>query len=338
MSGGVDSAVSALLLKELGERVIGVTLHFSERSACCDVGSTRRAKAQCEQLGIAWHSVDAKDAFTCRVIEPFWQAVSRGITPNPCVFCNEKVKWQGLLDAADELHADFVASGHYAGIAHSADGDQICRGLDHVKDQSYFLYRLSAEQRRRILFPLAGRMKSEVVTLASRWFDPALLARRESQDLCFVEGSFGEDSRHRFPCTPGDIILANGTVVGRHHGLTPFTVGQRSGLGISASSRLYVIEKRHDSNQLVVGSRSECTEDEFEAVDLKWQHLPTGNAECFTADVVTRYRSKPVSGRIQRVSGDRVSVHLADPVFAVTPGQAVVFYAGQRILGGGTIV
>jgi len=338
MSGGVDSAVSALLLKELGEHVIGVTLHFSQHSACCDISSTQRAKAQCEQLGIVWHNVNVKDAFDCRVVQPFWQAMAKGATPNPCVFCNEYVKWQELLNVADELHADLIASGHYAGIVHGGDGDQICRGTDQAKDQSYFLYRLSAEQRRRALFPLAGHIKSEVEGLASRWFSPGLLASRESQDLCFVEGSVGEEIRRRLPCVPGDVILIDGTVIGKHQGLVSYTIGQRSGLGISAASRLYVVEKRYTTNQLVVGQRSACMRDAFEAIDLKWQHLPTGKSLHFSADVVTRYRSKPVKGSIDRVSEDRVSVHLADSLFAVTPGQAVVFYDDRYILGGGTIV
>jgi tRNA-specific 2-thiouridylase len=338
MSGGVDSAVSALLLKELGEHVIGVTLHFSQHSACCDIGSTRRAKAQCEYLGIAWHNVDVKDTFDCQVVQPFWQAVAGGATPNPCVFCNEHVKWQGLLDVADELHADLVASGHYAGIVHSENGDQICRGMDQAKDQSYFLYRLSAEQRRRALFPLAGRVKSDVMALASRWFSPDLLASRESQDLCFVEGLVSEEVRRRLPCVPGDVVLTDGTVIGTHQGLASYTVGQRSGLGISAATRLYVVEKRHATNELVVGQRSACMRDVFEAIDLKWQHLPTGKSLHFGADVVARYRSKPVKGCIDRVSEDKVSIHLTDSLFAVTPGQAVVFYDSRCILGGGTIV
>jgi len=338
MSGGVDSAVSALLLRELGEDVVGVTLHFSQHSACCDIGSTRRAKAQCEHLGIAWHNVDVRDAFDCQVAKPFWQAVAAGATPNPCVFCNERVKWQGLLDVADELHADLIASGHYAGIIHSGDGDQISRGMDPAKDQSYFLYRLSAEQRRRVLFPLAGRVKKEVAALASQWFNSDLLASRESQDLCFVEGPVGEEVRRRLPCVPGDVVLTNGTVIGKHQGLASYTIGQRSGLGISATSRLYVVEKRHATNQLIVGQRSACMRDAFEAIDLKWQHLPTGKSLHFSADVVVRYRSKPVKGRIDKVSEDRVTIHLADSVFAVTPGQAVVFYDGRCILGGGTIV
>ncbi|MHB8107399.1 MAG: tRNA 2-thiouridine(34) synthase MnmA [Candidatus Cryosericum sp.] len=338
MSGGIDSAVSALLLKELGEHVVGVTLHFSQQSACCDIGSTRRAKAQCAYLGIEWHNVDMKDAFECQVIEPFWQAVATGATPNPCVICNEHVKWQGLLDVAVELHADLVASGHYAGIVHNRDGDQICRGMDRAKDQSYFLYRLSAEQRRRAFFPLEGRVKKDVVALATRRFSPDLLASRESQDLCFVEGLVSEEVRRRLPCVPGDIVLTDGTVIGKHQGLASYTVGQRSGLGISAASRLYVVEKLYGINQLVVGPQNACMRDTFEAVDLKWQHIPTSKLMHFHADVVARYRSKPVRGCIDRVSDDKVSVHLTDSLFAVTPGQAVVFYDDRYILGGGTIV
>lgn len=338
MSGGIDSAVSAALLRELGEQVIGVTLHFSPTSSCCDVGSVRRAKAQCEQLGIAWHEIDMEDLFRCQVVAPFWEAMRCGITPNPCVLCNERVKWQGLLNVAGELHADLIATGHYAGIVHTVDGDQICRGTDSTKDQSYFLYRLSAEERRRALFPLSGRMKSEVVSLASLWFSPDLLARHESQDLCFVEGSVHNNSTCLLPSGSGNIVLVDGTLIGRHKGLSSYTVGQRSGLGISAASRLYVVEKRTEKNELVVGQRGDCQCDTFEAADLKWQHIPTSTSVSFSADVVTRYRSKPIKGGVNRISEDRVSVHLAEPVFAVTPGQAVVFYDGRYILGGGTIV
>jgi tRNA-specific 2-thiouridylase len=338
MSGGVDSAVSAALLKELGEQVTGVTLHFSPTSSCCDVSSIRRAKAQCEQLGIAWHEVDMQDVFRCQVIEPFWQALRGGTMPNPCVLCNERVKWQGLLNVAEELHADLIASGHYAGIVHGAGGGQICRGVDETKDQSYFLYRLSTEERSRALFPLAGRMKSEVVALASKWFSADLLARHESQDLCFVEGSVRDEVARHLPDLPGDVVLVDGTVVGRHNGLASYTVGQRSGLGISAASRLYVVTKRQETSELVVGQRSDCLRNLFEASDLKWQHIPTSTSPSFSADVVTRYRSRPIKGRIDRVSEDKVSVHLAEPVFAVTPGQAVVFYNDRCILGGGTIV
>ena len=338
MSGGVDSAVSAALLKELGEQVIGVTLHFSQTSSCCDLGSVRRAKAQCEHLGIAWHEVDLQESFLHNVIEPFWCAVRAGATPNPCVLCNERVKWQGLLDVAHELHADLIASGHYAGIAHGPDGDQICRGADTAKDQSYFLYRLSAEERNRAVFPLASRMKREVVALAATWFSDDLLARHESQDLCFVEGAVRDEIANRLPGPPGDVVLSDGTVIGRHAGLAAYTIGQRSGLGIAGGARLYVTAKRPGENKLVVGQRSECLRDSFEATDLMWQHIPTSESCQFVADVVTRYRSKPVTGRVDRISRDRVSVHLTEPVFAVTPGQAVVFYGNCCILGGGTIV
>lgn len=338
MSGGVDSAIAALLLKELGEDVWGVTLHFSQHSACCDAGSTIRAKAQCEYLGIPWHSVDIQDTFTCQVIEPFWVAMRQGTMPNPCVWCNERVKWQGLVDVADCVGADFVATGHYARIARSRDGDQICRGADYLKDQSYFLYRLSEEQRRRVLFPLSGRVKSDVVKLALRSFGPSLLAHRESQDLCFLDRPISEEVHLHLPSVPGDIVLMDGSIVGRHQGLSAYTIGQRSGLGISGPVPLYVLEKRTLVNQLIVGPRDACMRDRFEAVDLKWQHVPTGELEQFQADVVTRYRSRPVKGTIHRTGRDRLTVSLDEAVFAVTPGQAVVFYRDQCVLGGGTIV
>lgn len=338
MSGGVDSAVAALVLKELGEKVIGVTLHFSEHSACCDLTSTARARTQCEVLGIPWHNVDVHDMFTCQVIEPFWQSMSAGATPNPCVWCNERVKWQGLVDVADRIGAEFVATGHYAALTRSCDGVQVCRGSDSLKDQSYFLYRLTQEQRRRALFPLATRAKSDVTAVASRSFGPDLLAHHESQDLCFLSGPLGEEVRLRLQGMPGDIILTDGTIVGRHQGLAAYTIGQRSGLGISLGTPAYVVEKRNATNQLVIGTRSACLRDTFDAIDLKWQHFPTEQLEQFRAEVVTRYRSKPIKAGIQRISEDRVRVFLDEAAFAIAPGQSAVFYNDRCILGGGTIV
>ena len=338
MSGGIDSAAAAALLVDLGEKVTGVTLHFSSISACCDVDSVTRAKAQCRFLGIPWHEVDLQEVFRMRVIEPFWRGVREGLTPNPCVYCNEMVKWEGLLGVARELSADFIATGHYAGIVRSVDGDQICRGKDSAKDQSYFLYRLTAEQRRRATFPLAGRTKDQVRDFASQRFAPDLLASRQSQDLCFVRGSVSDAAKQELPPKPGNIVLADGAIVGRHNGLHAYTIGQRSGLAVSSSHRLYVLGKRIEQNQLVVGFRDECLRDKLEAADLRWQHVPTEASASFTADVVARFRTKPVRGKIERISRDRVVVCLNEPIFGVTPGQAVVYYDTDRILGGGTIV
>ena len=338
MSGGTDSAVAALLLREAGEPVIGVTLHFSDRSACCDLGSTRRARAQCEHLGIPWHQVDICRLFESEVVTPFWQGIAAGATPNPCLLCNERVKWQGLMDAARQLGADFVASGHYAGIVHSADGDLICRGADAGKDQSYFLYRLSPEVRKRAVFPLAGRLKRDVKSLAAESFPQELLAQRESQDLCFLVDSLTVETRRRVGGAEGPVILSDGTVLGRHEGLASYTIGQRRGLGISSAERLYVVEKRQSGNQLVVGPRNECMRDTFEVAELRWQHLPTARLETFTSDVVTRYRSRPVTADVKKLFDDRALVHTTVPVFGVTPGQAAVFYQDRFVLGGGTIV
>ncbi|MEN6550377.1 MAG: tRNA 2-thiouridine(34) synthase MnmA [Candidatus Cryosericum sp.] len=338
MSGGTDSAVAALLLRDAQEQVIGVTLHFSDRSHCCDLASTRRARAQCEHLGIPWHQIDMSLLFESEVVIPFWRGIAAGGTPNPCLLCNERVKWQGLLDAAHQLGADLVASGHYAGIVHSPDGDLICRGKDAAKDQSYFLYRLSPEVRKRAVFPLAGRLKRDVKSLAAESFPAELLAQRESQDLCFLVDSLAVETRRRVGGPPGPVLLSDGTVVGRHEGLASYTIGQRSGLGISSGERLYVVEKRQSDNQLIVGTRSECMRDTFEVAELRWQHLPTARLETFTSDVVTRYRARPVTADVKRLSDDRALIHTSVPVFAVTPGQAAVFYQDRFVLGGGTIV
>ena len=276
--------------------------------------------------------------FESEVVTPFWQGIAAGATPNPCLVCNERVKWQGLMDAAGELGADLVASGHYAGIVHSADGDLICRGADTGKDQSYFLYRLSPEVRKRAVFPLAGRLKRDVKSLAAGSFPKELLAQRESQDLCFLVDSFAAETRRRVGGAQGPMVLSDGTVLGRHEGLASYTIGQRRGLGISSAERLYVVEKRHSSNQLVVGPRSECMRDTFEVKELRWQHLPTALLQTFACDVVTRYRARPVTADVERLSDDTALVRTAVPVFGVTPGQAAVFYHDRLVLGGGTIV
>ena len=338
MSGGTDSAVAALLLKEAQEQVTGVTLHFSDRSHCCDLASTQRARAQCELLGIPWHQIDMSLLFGSEVVTPFWRGIAAGDTPNPCLLCNEHVKWQGLMDAAHQLGADLVASGHYAGIVHSPDGDLICRGADAAKDQSYFLYRLSPEVRKRVVFPLAGRLKGQVKSLAAESFPPELLAKRESQDLCFLVDSLAVETRRRVGGAPGPVLLSDGTVIGRHEGLASYTIGQRSGLGISSGERLYVVEKRQSDNQLIVGTRNECMRDTFEVAELRWQHLPTARLQTFASDVVTRYRARPVTADVKRLSNGRALVHTYAPVFGVTPGQAAVFYQDRFVLGGGTIV
>jgi len=179
--------------------------------------------------------------------------------------------------------------------------------------------RLSAEVRKRAVFPLAGRLKRDVKSLAAESFPQELLAQRESQDLCFLVDSLAAETRRRVGGAEGPVVLGDGTVLGRHEGLASYTIGQRSGLGISSAERLYVVEKRQSGNELVVGPRSECMRDTFEVKELRWQHLPTARLQTFACDVVTRYRARPVAADVERLSEDTAFVRTAVPVFGVTP-------------------
>jgi tRNA-specific 2-thiouridylase len=338
MSGGVDSATAAALLKELGEDVVGVTLFFSPTSSCCDLAATARARAQCEYLGIRWHHVDVREAFEQEIVERFWTQTLSGETPNPCVWCNEVIKWRSLLSVAAAIGADRVATGHYARIERSARGVRLCRASDRAKDQTYFLYRLTEEQRSRTVFPLAGMTKQQTVDRSAEFFPAAVTAKRESQDLCFLTGGLRNGVLARHIAVPGEVVDKQGNVLGCHDGLALHTIGQRSGIGVSASHPLYVVGKDARANRLVVGRRDDCMLSSFRVHSLQWSDLPTATPTEFDADVVVRYRAAPVRAHVTRIAPDMMTVDLMVSVFAATPGQSAVFYENDAILGGGIIV
>lgn len=343
MSGGVDSSVAAALLREQGHVVIGITMRVcdhpafpSEQDGVSDhVADARRVA---DQLGIPLHVVDFRERFRRLVIDDFVDEYYRGRTPNPCVRCNRTVKFGLLLDAARELGADCLATGHYARIVHGADGFfHLLKGDDPGKDQSYFLFALTQEQLSRSLFPLGGLTKPGVRAIAAR-LGLRVAEKGESQEICFIP----DDDYVRFlegekgvGLLSGDIVDKRGTILGRHGGTYRFTIGQRRGLGIAWKEPLYVLGVDAERGQVVVGPKEELFRDGLTAARVNWM-MPTPATE-FAASCKIRYRHQPVACRVLPLPGDRVEVRFLEREKSVTPGQAVVFYEGDRVLGGGWI-
>jgi tRNA-uridine 2-sulfurtransferase len=347
MSGGVDSCATALILKEQEYRVIGVTLkvwkeeenpdkRWQERS-CCKVGVARYVA---QKLGIEHHVVDVQSEFQRSVIDDFVEGYLGGETPNPCVRCNERIKFGRLFEIAMELGADFLATGHYARLERNERTGRFMlnRAADSQKDQSYFLYRLRPETLPRLLFPLGAMLKSDVWRrVESLELPPEEM--RESQEICFVT----QQDYRRFlsieapqSVRPGRIITSSGEVLGEHQGVAFYTVGQRRGLGISATDRLYVIDLRPDENTVVVGPEAELYCGELTANDLNL-FVERPLKQPIEAEVKIRYRNASVPARIEPLGDDVVRVRLQIPLRGVTPGQSVVFYRGDELLGGGII-
>jgi tRNA-uridine 2-sulfurtransferase len=336
MSGGVDSSVAAALLLQQGHQVEGVTMKLSA-GVCCDIAS---AQAVCSRLGVPHRIVDMQKAFEAGVVKNFVDEYRSGRTPNPCIRCNDIIKFQALLTYAREQGFDALATGHYARIEQdpAASRTVLKKGLDAEKDQSYFLYRLTQDQLGRVRFPLGGLKKTEVRVLARNSGLPAA-ERPESQEICFVpDNDYRAFLKERAPdvLKRGDIVLSDGTVVGRHKGIAFFTVGQRRGVGVASGGRLYVVRIEPSTGKVVLGQRHELDTLSFQASDplfLAFDRLTS----TLTVDVKVRYRSPLHRASISPAEQGRVSVAFEMPVPGVTPGQAAVFYDGDTVIGGGII-
>jgi tRNA-specific 2-thiouridylase len=341
MSGGTDSTLVAWLLQQAGYDVLGITLELWPQ------GTTRGSKSHltlarevAQKLGIRHEYVDMQACFASRIVEPFVESYVSGETPSPCIRCNMLVKFGVMLDAALELGCDALATGHYARIKTSPEGRaQLWRGLDANKDQTYFLFGLSQAQLSRARFPLGEMHKSEVRAKAETL---ALIPPRhgESQDLCFLpDGDYAGFVAERHPelTRPGNIVTAQGKVLGRHGGFFKYTIGQRQGLGLSGGP-WYVVALRPESNAVVVGRRDELFGRSCELRDVNWLDGELPQGEVSGVSVQLRYRMKAVAvAAIKPTGPGRMHVELAEPVAGITPGQAAVFYSGERLLGGGWI-
>ncbi len=348
MSGGVDSSVAALLLTEQGYDVKGVTLqvweHEDENTAvtkkweergCCKVGLARHVA---QRLGIPHEVVDTRETFRKNVVDDFIAGYLGGTTPNPCVRCNERVKFGRLYELAKARGADFVATGHYARVLPVDEGVGLFRGADGKKDQSYFLYRLSAFWLPQILFPVGHLQKTEVWKRAEELDLPAD-EMKESQEICFVtQGDYRTFLTAEAPqaLRPGPFLDPEGRKIGEHRGIAFYTPGQRKGLGIALGERLYVKEVNPETNAVVLGRAEDLSRQTCTVHDINW----LGDALPETLDHVDikyRYASPAVSGRVQQHTAGTFSIEFQEPQQALSPGQSLVLYQGDHVLGGGII-
>lgn len=342
MSGGVDSSVAACLLLDAGYEVLGSHLKLVHTGGvehgCCGPQAEADARAVAEHAGFPFEVADMSEIFEERVISDFVSEHEAGRTPNPCVRCNERIKFGAFLDRAEQLGVDFVATGHYVKTTQdAADIWHLHRGADGAKDQSYVLHMLGQWELARSLFPVGGLPKDETRGLAERFGLP-VASKPDSQELCFApSGDAGGFLRERAPALvrEGDVVDASGRVVGRHGGAARYTVGQRRGVGVSTGERMYVTETDVRTNRVVVGPESLLARRGLEAERVNWiAGSPSGP---FEAEVQIRYRGRPVPAVVEPTEPDGGRVEFRSPQSAVTPGQSVVFYAGDEVVGGGTI-
>ena len=344
MSGGVDSAVAAALLVEQGYEVIGVTLQLYDHGAavgrsgtCCAGRDIADARRVAQTLGIPHYVLDYEARFRAAVIDDFADTYLAGETPVPCVRCNQRIKFLDLLDAARGLGADFLATGHYVQRIEGAAGPELHRGADPARDQSYFLFATTPEQLARLRFPVGGMPKAETRARAERLGLP-VAAKPDSQDICSVpSGDYATTIAKLRPGLEhgGDIVHVDGRVLGRHEGITHFTVGQRRGLGLGGGDPLFVVRLDAVANRVVVGPRSALAVRAFAVRELNWLG-PNIPAEGVRAEVRVRSTRMPVPATVF-ADGDGARVELALSEEGVAPGQACVVYQGSRVLGGGWI-
>jgi len=332
LSGGVDSSAAALLLKEAAYEVIGI--HMRLWDSPHSEYQAHRAEDICRILDIPYHQVDLQKEFESCVVDYFCREYQQGRTPNPCVTCNRHIKFGLLLDKALSLGADYLATGHYARVEHSSDGYHLLKARDNRKDQSYFLYTLTQEKLVHVLFPLGEYSKDEVKQMAKQAELPT--TTRSSQDICFIsQKNYGAFLSQRFSSTSGDIVDTSGRKLGQHRGIAFYTIGQRHGLRLALGKPLYIIRIEPEQNKIVLGHEEELYSQKLAAQKLNWI---SGKApqEPITVTAKIRYKSKD-SEAVLLFSNDSVDVHFTKPQKAVTPGQAIVFYNIDEVLGGGII-
>lgn len=333
MSGGVDSSAAADVLRAQGHEVVGAHMLLSGDTAD-DARETARA------LGIEFHVVDMREQFLAEVIEPFVRAYESGLTPNPCVLCNRRLKFGALLEVADGLGCEFLATGHYAKVGEYNGRKCIKIAADRAKDQSYVLYSLSPDVLSRIVFPLGDMTKGEVRKIAAG-LGLQCAESPESQDICFIEGGdyaeFIERYRGR-SLIPGEFLSAKGEVLGRHRGVAAYTVGQRRGLGLPMGDRVYVTGKDADRNIVTVGSEKELYKSSVYVGNVVFSAVDYPKTE-LEAEVMLRYNQKTRQpARIRPLGGGKVRLDFAEPQRAPAPGQSAVFYDGETVIGGGVIL
>ncbi len=359
MSGGVDSSVAAHLLTEQGHDVIGVFMRHGEQSpvgvgvgeqcdrldhkqGCCTASDAEDARRVADKLGIPFYALNLQAEFV-QIIDYFVAEYTAGRTPNPCVQCNNWIKFGKLFDYADSVDAEFVATGHYARLEKSADGtSSLIRGVDSGKDQSYVLFGIRRELLPRMMLPIGGFEKQEIRRMAAG-IGLRVAEKKDSQEICFVtRGRYDDFVRSRgVGGEAGELVTTDGAIVGEHEGIEGFTVGQRKGLGVALGDRKFVVRIEPDSKRIVIGDRDELNQRELTAAKCNWQ---TSDVEKLSGELHRCYAqiryNAPAQPAVMKVLADgRLHIRFDEPQFAITPGQAVVCYAtnNERVLGGGWI-
>ena len=347
MSGGVDSSVAAALMKDQGFDVIGITLQLwgkdvcstSGTKLCCSVKDTLDAKAVCRRLGVQHEVLELPDAFREHVIDYFVDEYQQGRTPNPCIACNTHIKFGSLFERANALEAKWIVSGHYARLrVNPAGRTELLRACDLSKDQSYVLFDLSQAQLSRMRFPL-GELSKQDARDKARELDFINADKPDSQDICFVRDRNKDGFlRRELPIhiEPGPIVDRSGQVLGTHQGLLGYTIGQREGIGIAVGKPIYVVELDMAGNRLIVGERNDLLKHAFIAERVNWISIDQPS-EPLRASVKIRSRHEAAEATLEPLAGNRTAVRFDIAQPAITPGQAAVFYDGERVLGGGWI-
>ncbi len=340
LSGGVDSSVTAAILHHQGYEVVGLTLWLMKgKGQCCSEGMVDAAFI-CEQLSIPHHIVDSREVFQANIVDYLVSGYEAGITPLPCSQCNKTVKFGPMLNyAREQLGVDKIATGHYARIRYDEANNryQLLRAVDLTKDQSYFLYDLTQDLLAASMFPLGELKKTQTRQIAAQ-YNLKTADKPESQDLCLIEshGSMRAFLDKYISQTPGDIVDADGKVLGQHNGIHHYTIGQRKGLGIAAPEPLYVIGIDAGLNRVIVGDRTCATQAECTVARVNWVSIPEPTAP-IRATAQVRYRSSAVPVTVIPLEGNRLKLVFDEPQFSITPGQAAVLYDGDILLGGGII-
>ena len=350
MSGGVDSSLTAALLVHQGYDVIGATMQIwddnlpedesEQHQGCCSLSAVNDARRVADTIGIPHYVLNFRKMFQNTVVDYFLEEYVSGRTPNPCIACNRYVKFEGLLQKALALDAQYVATGHYARIAFDEQRQRytLCKGIDTTKDQSYALYHLNQHSLKHFLMPLGNYTKVETRQMA-RDFGLTVADKPDSQEICFVPNDdYKAFLEEKVPqaLKPGNIIDTHGRILGRHKGLALYTVGQRKGLGIAAAKPFYVIALDNDKNELIVGSDEDVFASKLIANDLNFINVDLLTAPIMLAAKI-RYSAREAEAHLIPQPDKTVHVHFTQPQRAITPGQSVVFYEGECVYGGGII-
>lgn len=338
LSGGVDSSAAALLLKEAGYQVTGIYVRLWDSPQY--EYQARQTQNICHILSIPLHMLDLQKEFEHNVVDYFCLEYEQGRTPNPCIACNQHIKFGILMDKALSLGADYLATGHYARVEHLGNNHRLLKAIDIQKDQSYFLYTLNQERIKQLLFPLGKHSKGKVKQIAKQKGLP--VAAKPSQDICFIsQKNYGTFLSQSFPSTPGDIVDTHGTKLGEHQGIAFYTIGQRHGLGLASGKPLYVIRIEPENNRIVLGEEKELYSQEIVAKKVTWVSTEAPD-EPIAVTARIRHKSNEAAAILFPArhceQGEAISdVWFLHPQRAIAPGQSVVFYKGDEVLGGGII-